>query len=125
MNLIPGTELWEFDPELVKLKARWLASNYGLPYDGVYKVLDQTVLKEPIHPFECEPDEVEIDDLLYYLIFEPSLEEALTCLGPEAALTLLENNRPEAIAARMRRASELIKNVLLKKSDRMYLDLET
>jgi len=108
MSLIPGTELWEFDPELVKIRARWLASKYGLPYERVYKVLDRTVLKEPIHPFEYEPDEVEISELVYYLIFEPSLEEALTYLRPEVALKLFEREKPEAIATWMEQSYELI-----------------
>ena len=113
MNLIPGTELWEFDPELVKIGARWLASKYGLPYDRVYKILDRTVLKEPIYPFEYEPDEVGISELVYYLVFEPSLEKALAFLRPEAALTLFESERPEAIATWMEQSYELIGKLLV------------
>lgn len=109
MNLIPGTEEYEFDPELVMMKARWLARKYRLAYDRVYKVLDQTVIKEPIHPFEYEPDEVETIDLIYYLIFKPDLQEALTYLRPEVALKLFENEKPESIAAWMKLSSELIK----------------
>ena len=108
MKRIPGTEMWEFDPELVKIRAGWLASKYGLPYDRVYKVLDQTVLKEPIYPFEYEPDEVGISELVHYLIFEPSMEEALTYLRPEVALTLFESEKPESIAIWMKQSSELI-----------------
>jgi len=108
MNLIPGTELWEFDPELVKIRAGWLASKYGLPYDRVYKVLDRTVLKEPIHPFEYEPDEVGIDELVYYLIFEPCLEKALTYLRPEVALALFEREKPESIATWIKQSYEII-----------------
>jgi hypothetical protein len=108
MNLIPGTEEYEFDPELVKMKAEWLAWKYRLPYERVYKVLDKTVLKEPIYPFEYEPDEVEIEDLIYYMIFKPDLQEALTYLKPAVALKLFENEKPEAISAWMKQSSQLI-----------------
>jgi len=79
------------------MKARWLASKYRLPYDRAYKVLDQTVLKEPIYPFEYEPDEVDTDALLYYLRFELDLQEGIRLLGAHNALELFENESSDFI----------------------------
>jgi hypothetical protein len=92
MNQIEGTELFEFDPELVEIKARQLSLKYSLPYDRVLKILERTVIKEPIKVFEYEPEEVTIDELIYYLQFEPCLEEALKNMNPMSALTQFERN---------------------------------
>ena len=89
--MIPGTDMYEFDPELVKMKANWLAKKHRLQYFRVLKVLEDTVLRESIHPFEYEPDEVETADLVDYLLFEPDLQEALTFLRPKVALLLFES----------------------------------
>ena len=101
MDQIKGTELFEFDPELVEIKAKWLARKYNLPYDKVFKILDQTVLREAIHAFEYEPDEVTTDELVYYLQFEPCLEKTLTVLRPNVALKIFEGEYPEIINQRL------------------------
>ncbi len=95
MNQIPGTELFEFDTELIEIKAKRLTQKYDLPYDRVFKILDQTVLKEPIHAFEYEPDEVTTDELVYCLRFEPCLEKALTVLRADVAIKIFETEYPE------------------------------
>ena len=77
MNQIPGTELFEFDEELVEMKARELSRKLNLPYEKVLVLVNRMVKREPIHPFEMEPDEVETIDLLYYMEFEPGFEETL------------------------------------------------
>lgn len=121
MNQIEGTELFEFDPELVEIKARWLSSKYSLPYDRVFKILERTVIKEPIHAFEYEPDEVTTAELVYYLQFSPCLEEALTFLDPEVALTFFESERNENIVRWMKQALTLIRKY--SKSSSFLLDV--
>ena len=77
MTQIPGTELFEFNEELVEMKAREISRKMNLPYDKVLELVDRFVIREPIHAFEFEPDEVETGDLLYYMDFEPRFDEAL------------------------------------------------
>lgn len=83
MDLIPGTELFEFDEELVEMKARELSRKLNLPFENVLELVDRMVIKEPINPFDMEPDEVETVDLLYYMEFEPGFDKALKRLKPK------------------------------------------
>jgi hypothetical protein len=92
--------LFDYDPLYVQIKARWISEAYELPYDRVLKILERTVIKEPIFPFEYGPDECdEIDNfvLAYYLNFHPDLEDGLRFLRPEVALALFESESDDEI----------------------------
>ena len=47
------------------------------------ELVDRMVKREPIHPFDMEPDEVETVDLLYYMKFEPGFDKVLKRLKPK------------------------------------------
>ena len=74
MNQIPGTELFEFDEELVEMKTTELSEKMNLPFEKVLELIDRMVIRKPIHPFDMEPDEVEMSDLLYYMELNQSLK---------------------------------------------------